>query len=115
MYEEILAYTWSSFGMVKRAKYWAGRAKRHWAVLAGKESWEARRCGDLEKDVRGHATWATWKDDPWEGVGEGHPWDEREGDDGHEHEHDHADGEGEGEDLSGYDQRPARDQYRGHT
>jgi hypothetical protein len=118
MYEEILALTWSSFGIKKRAVYWAGRARRHWAVLAGKESWEAKRCADLETDVEGHATWMTWKDDPWEGVGEGHPWDE------HDHEHDHAGGkeerhvhgeEDEGEDLSGFDQRPARDQFRGHT
>jgi hypothetical protein len=118
MYEEILAYTWSSFGIAKRAVYWAGRASRHWAVLAGKESWEAKRCGDLEKDVKSHATWMSWKDDPWEGVGEGHPWDEREGD----HDHDHASGEEghvhdeeDGEDLSEYDQRPATDQFRGHT
>jgi hypothetical protein len=118
MYEEILAYTWSSFGIAHRAKYWAGRARRHWAVLSGKESWEAKRCGDLEDDVKGHATWMTWEGDPWEGVGEGHPWDEKHG---HDHEHDHDDaqkgqvhGEGE-EDLSGFDQRPARDQFRGHT
>jgi hypothetical protein len=122
MYEEILAYTWSSFGIAHRAKYWAGRAKRHWAVLMGKESWEAKRCGDLEDDVKTHATWMTWEGDPWEGVGEGHPWDEKDGHD-HDHEHNHADGaqgghahgEEQDEDLSGFDQRPARDQFRGHT
>ncbi|CAO2655258.1 Nn.00g103220.m01.CDS01 [Neocucurbitaria sp. VM-36] len=86
MYEEILAYTWSSFGIEDRAKYWAGRARRHWAVIAGKESWEQRRCGDLENDVKAHATWMSWEGDPWEGVGEGHPWDEKEG---HDHDHDH--------------------------
>ncbi|KAI4932972.1 hypothetical protein J4E85_003375 [Alternaria conjuncta] len=90
-YEEILAYTWSSFGIEDRAKYWAGRAQKHWAVVAGKESWEQRRCGELEANVRGHQTWMTWKGDPWEGVGEGHPWDEKEGD-GHDHDHDHEHG-----------------------
>jgi hypothetical protein len=122
MYEEILAYTWSSFGIADRAKYWAGRARKHWTVLAGRESWEAKRCGDLERDVKTHATWMTWKGDPWEGVGQGHPWDEKEGHD-HDHDHDHASGEPRGhahrleedEDLSDYDQRPARDQFRGHT
>lgn len=120
MYEEILALTWSTFGIADRAKYWAGRARKHWAIIAGKESWEQRRCGDLEDDVKSHATWMTWEGDPWEGVGQGHPWDEREGD--HDHDHDHAAGEKkqaiheeDGEDLSGYDQRPERDQFRGHT
>jgi hypothetical protein len=122
MYEEILAYTWSSFGIADRAKYWAGRARRHWTILAGKESWEAKRCGDLESDVKAHATWMTWEGDPWEGVGEGHPWDEKEGHEhDHDHDHDHASGQQgahideDGEDLSGFDQRPARDQFRGHT
>ncbi|KAJ4362403.1 hypothetical protein N0V83_010496 [Neocucurbitaria cava] len=90
MYEEILAYTWSSFGIEVRAKYWAGRARRHWAVIAGKESWETKRCADLENDVKAHASWMSWDgEDPWEGVGQGHPWDEREGDD-HDHDHDHS-------------------------
>jgi hypothetical protein len=123
MYEEILALTWSSFGIKHRAQYWAGRARTHWAVLAGRESWEAKRCGDLEDDVEAHATWMAWKDDPWEGVGEGHPWDEKDGHD-HDHDHDHDHGSGgegahvhveeDGEDLTGFDQRPARDQFRGH-
>lgn len=91
-YEEILAYTWSSFGIEERARYWAGRARRHWAVIAGKDSWEQRRCRELEENVTGHSTWMTWKGDPWEGVGQGHPWDEKEGehhlhDHGHEHSH----------------------------
>ncbi|KAF1847010.1 SET domain-containing protein [Cucurbitaria berberidis CBS 394.84] len=86
MYEEILAYTWSSFGIEDRAKYWAGRARKHWAIIAGKESWEQKRCGDLEADVKSHATWMTWEGDPWEGVGEGHPWDDKEGE---KHDHDH--------------------------
>ena len=88
MYEEILAYTWSSFGIADRAKYWADRARKHWAVIAGKGSWEQKRCGDLEDHVKAHTTWMSWKGDPWEGVGQGHPWDEKEGDD-HEHGHDH--------------------------
>ncbi|KAH7355791.1 hypothetical protein BKA66DRAFT_502655 [Pyrenochaeta sp. MPI-SDFR-AT-0127] len=67
-YEEILAYTFSSFGVEERAKYWAGRARKHWAVIAGKDSWEQRRCGDLEDDVKGHATWNTWDGEPWQGV-----------------------------------------------
>lgn len=82
MYEEILAYAWSSFGIEDRAKHWAGRARRHWEVLAGVESYEARRTGELEGDVKGHATFATWEGDPWEGVGKGHPW-------GEDNEHDH--------------------------
>ncbi|KAF1837754.1 SET domain-containing protein [Decorospora gaudefroyi] len=86
LYEEILAYTWSSFGIEDRARYWAGRASQHWAVMAGRESWEAKRCADMEKDVKGHSTWMSWDgEDPWEGVGEGHPWDEKD----HAHEHDH--------------------------
>jgi len=113
MYEEILAYTWSSFGIETRAKYWAGRARQHWGVLAGAESWESKRCGDLENNVRGHATWMTWEGDPWEDVGE----------EEHDHGHDHGDAphkghahfEEEGEDLDGYDQRPDRDQFRGHV
>lgn len=88
MYEEILAYTWSSFGIEDRAKHWAGRARRHWEILAGVESWEARRTGELEGDVKTHYTWMSWEGDPWEGVGKGHPWDERE-EDGHDHDHEH--------------------------
>jgi hypothetical protein len=122
MYEEILAYTYSSFGILDRAKHWAGRAGRHWAILAGKESWEARRCSDMEKDVKAHATWKSWEgEDPWEGVGKGHPWDDHGHD--HDHDHDHAGGDegrhahqdDDGEDLGDYDQRPATDQFRGHT
>tara|TARA_R110002003_G_scaffold388_13_gene19393 strand:- start:31788 stop:32312 length:525 start_codon:yes stop_codon:yes gene_type:complete len=126
MYEEILAYTWSSFGIEHRAKYWAGRARKHWGVIAGKDSWESKRCGDLEENVRGHATWMTWEGDPWEDVGKGHPWDEKLNDNHHDHDHGHAghDSHGqvhmekeadEGEDLSGLDQRAERDQFRGHT
>jgi hypothetical protein len=85
MYEEIMAYTWSAFGIEDRAKYWGGRAKKHWAVIAGKESWEARRCADLEQDVRAHFTWMSWEgENPWEGVGVGHPWDRED-----DHDHDH--------------------------
>lgn len=92
MYEEILAYTWSSFGIEDRARYWAGRAHKHWGVLLGKDSWESKRCGELERDVRGHKTWMTWEGDPWEDVGEGHPWDEKLNG-GYEHDHDHAAGQ----------------------
>ncbi|KAL5115573.1 hypothetical protein ACEQ8H_006549 [Pleosporales sp. CAS-2024a] len=140
MYEEILAYTWSSFGIADRAKYWAGRARQHWAVLMSKESWEAKRCGDLESDVQGHATWMSWKGEPWEE--DLHhvdsQADKRRRGQGPEHEHEHhpshAGGqkaqhtgehkgdqaseqtmEQEGEDLSEMDQRPARDQFRGHV
>ncbi|KAI8932101.1 hypothetical protein NX059_010986 [Plenodomus lindquistii] len=67
-YEEILAYTWSSFGFEDKAKYWAGRARKHWAIIAGKDSWEQRRCGELEDNVTGHSTWKTWKGEPWEDV-----------------------------------------------
>ncbi|KAF2026862.1 hypothetical protein EK21DRAFT_102934 [Setomelanomma holmii] len=111
MYEEILAYTWSSFGWEDRAKYWAGRARKHWAVVAGKDSWESRRCGDLEDNVKGHASWMTWEGDPWEDVGKGHPWDEKLNGHDHDHEHDHAGSE----DLRSMDQRVERDQFRGHT
>jgi len=70
-----------------RAKLWAGRARRGWEVLSGKESVEARRVGDLEKNTREHFTWGSYDGgDPWEGVGMGHPWDEKEGDDHHDHE-----------------------------
>lgn len=117
-YEEILALTWSSFGIEKRAKYWARRAKEHWTIITGRESWESKRCGELEADVKSHATWMSWKGDPWEGVGQGHPWDEKEGDHDHDHDHSHDQKQapvmdGEGEDLG--DQRLERDQFRGHT
>jgi hypothetical protein len=61
-YEETLAYTWSMFGVEDKAKYWAGKAREHWAIVAGKESWEQRRCGDMEQDVKSHKTWRTWKE-----------------------------------------------------
>jgi hypothetical protein len=66
MYEEILAYAWSTMGMEERAKYWAERARRGWEIVAGKESWEARRMRELESDVKGHGTWMTWDKDPWD-------------------------------------------------
>ncbi|KAF2438986.1 SET domain-containing protein [Karstenula rhodostoma CBS 690.94] len=86
MYEEILAYAWSAVGEEGRARAWAERAGVHWGIVAGKDSWEARRCEELAADVKGHYTWGTWEGDIWEAVGKGHPWDEREGDD-HDHEH----------------------------
>ncbi|KAH9877817.1 hypothetical protein J1614_003034 [Plenodomus biglobosus] len=73
IYEEILAYTWSSFGVEDKAKYWAGRARKHWAIVAGKNSWEQRRCGELEKSVKEHSTWKTWDGDLWEDAGKGQP------------------------------------------
>jgi hypothetical protein len=89
MYEEILAYTWSAFGIEQRAREWASRARKGWEVVAGRESWEARRLKELEGDVRTHYTWMSWEgEDPWEGVGMGHPWD-REEDHDHDHDHDH--------------------------
>ncbi|CAI6341393.1 unnamed protein product [Periconia digitata] len=85
MYEEIMAYTWSSFGIEDRARMWAGRAAKHWSIVAGMESWEVKRMRDMERDVRGHGTWLGWDgEDPWEGVGKGHPWDEHE-----KHDHGH--------------------------
>lgn len=90
MYEEILAYTWSAFGIEDRAKYWGGRARKHWGIIAGKESWEAKRCADLEGDVKAHYTWMSWEgEDPWEGVGVGHPWDREDHDHDHSHDHEH--------------------------
>ena len=89
MYQEILAYTWSAFGIEERAREWGGKARWGWEIVAGRESWEARRCGELEGDVKGHYTFMSWEGgDPWEGVGEGHPWD-REEDHDHDHDHDH--------------------------
>ncbi|KAJ4290422.1 hypothetical protein N0V90_010638 [Kalmusia sp. IMI 367209] len=88
MYEEILAYTWSAIKAEEGAKYWAERASKHWRVIAGKESWEARRTQDLLDNLEGHYTWGSYEGpDPWEGVGKGHPWDEPEGE---EHDHDHG-------------------------
>ncbi|KAF9736616.1 hypothetical protein PMIN06_003396 [Paraphaeosphaeria minitans] len=87
MYEEILAYAWSAVGSEGRARAWAERAGVHWGIVAGGDSWEARRCAELAGDVKGHYTWSTWEGDIWGGVGQGHPWDEREGDDHHDHEH----------------------------
>ena len=83
MYEEILAYSWSAVKEEGRAKAWAERSSVHWAVVAGKDSWEAKRSRHLAADVKGHYTWGTWEDDIWEGVGQGHPWDEHDGDDHH--------------------------------
>ena len=65
MYEEMMAYTWSSFGKEDRAKYWAGEAQKHWAIVAGRESWEQRRCGDLERNVTAHETWMSWDGEAW--------------------------------------------------
>lgn len=107
-YEEILAYTWATFGIEGRAQYWAERAQKHWAVIAGKESWEQRRCGEMAKDVKRHATWESWDgEDPWEGVGEGHPWDDHEHSHSHDHDHDHD---------HSHDEEPEQfhDQFRGH-
>lgn len=87
MYEEILAYAWSAVKEEGRAKAWAERASEHWAVVAGRDSWEAKRSRELSADVKGHYTWGTWDDDIWEGVGQGHPWDEHDGDDHHHHHH----------------------------
>ena len=67
MYEEMMAYTWSSFGREDRAKYYAGEAQKHWAIVAGRESWEQRRCGELEKDVKAHKTWMSWDGEAWIG------------------------------------------------
>lgn len=89
-YEEILAYAYSSFSIEKRARYWAERSKRHWEILAGKGSFEAKRLNEFLGDIEGHGSWGAWKEDPWEGVGQGHPWDGHEGHDhDHEHEHEH--------------------------
>ncbi|EFQ89467.1 hypothetical protein CFE70_003182 [Pyrenophora teres f. teres 0-1] len=66
-YEEMMAYTWSSYGKEDRAKYWAGRAQKHWEIVAGRESWEQRRCGDLERNVTAHQTWGTWEGEAWVG------------------------------------------------
>lgn len=83
MYEEILAYSWSTMGIEKRAKYWAERARRHWEIIAGKGSWEAKRTRQLEEDVKGHGTFATWDKDPWDDS----QWkSDHDGEDGEEHE-----------------------------
>jgi hypothetical protein len=79
MYEEILAYSWSTMGMEERAKYWAARARKGWEIVAGRGSWEVKRTAELEADVKGHGTWATWDKDPWDD----NQWE----DDDHEHEH----------------------------
>jgi hypothetical protein len=86
MYEEILAYSWSALGVEPRAKEWASRARRDWEIIAGKESYEARRTRALEEDVKGHGTFATWDKDPWDDS----VWeDDDHHHDGHEHEHEH--------------------------
>jgi hypothetical protein len=89
-YEEILAYAYSSFSIEKRARYWAERSKRHWEIVAGKKSFEAKRLSEFLADVKEHGSWGAWKEDPWEGVGKGHPWDDHSDEDhDHEHSHDH--------------------------
>jgi hypothetical protein len=88
-YEEILAYAYSSFSIEKRARYWAERSERHWEIVAGKRSFEAKRLNDFLADVKGHGSWGSWKEDPWEGVGKGHPWDDHSDED-HDHEHEHS-------------------------
>jgi hypothetical protein len=86
MYEEILAYSWSTLGIEKRAKYWAERARKGWEIVAGKGSYEVKRTRALEENVRGHGTFATWDKDPWDDS----QWEED--DIHHEHPgmHDHA-------------------------
>jgi hypothetical protein len=90
MYEEILAYSWSALGIADRAKYWAGRARKGWEIVAGKSSYEVRRTRELEDDVLGHGTWMTWDKDPWDD----NVWEE---DDHHHHDHDHEEGHGHGQ------------------
>lgn len=89
MYEEILAYSWSALGIEERAKEWASRARKNWEIIAGKESYEARRTRELEQDVKGHGTFATWEKDPWDDSvwedDDHHNHDESEH--GHAHEH----------------------------
>jgi hypothetical protein len=82
MYEEILAYAWSSMGIEDRAKHWAKRARKGWEIVAGKESWEAKRMRTLEDDVKGHGTWMTWDKDPFDNS----VWED-------DHDHDHEEGE----------------------
>lgn len=82
MYEEILAYAWSSMGIEDRAKHWAQRARKGWEIVAGKESWEAKRMRTLEDDVKGHGTWMTWDKDPFDNS----VWED-------DHDHDHEEGE----------------------
>ncbi|KAF2468943.1 SET domain-containing protein, partial [Lindgomyces ingoldianus] len=56
-YEEIIAYTYSQVGDEDQTRYWAGRARKGWEIIAGKGSWEARRMEALEGNVRGHPSW----------------------------------------------------------
>lgn len=86
MYEEILAYSWSTLGIEDKAKLWAGRARRGWEIIAGKDSWEAKRTGELESNPKEHGTWATWDKDPWDDS----VWeDDHHGEDEHDHDHEH--------------------------
>jgi len=87
-YEEILAYAFSSFRNERRAREWGERALKHWEVLAGKNSFEAKRLRNFLANMEIHGSWGTWKEDPWEGVGKGHPWDDHS-DHGHDHDHNH--------------------------
>ncbi|ORY15292.1 hypothetical protein BCR34DRAFT_508666, partial [Clohesyomyces aquaticus] len=56
-YQEILAYAYSQLGKEEDTREWARQAREGWEVVAGKESWEARRMRELEGDVRGHGSW----------------------------------------------------------
>ena len=85
VYQEMLAYAWSAVGDEGRARAWGKRAVEGWGIVAGRESVEMERVKGLVEDVRGHWTWERWEGDIWEGVGNGHPWDEH--DDGDEHHH----------------------------
>ncbi|KAF1970659.1 SET domain-containing protein [Bimuria novae-zelandiae CBS 107.79] len=68
LYEEILAYAWSAVRDKEKARAWAERARWHWGVVAGKESWEARRMGELAENVEGHFTWGMWEGE-WASLG----------------------------------------------
>ena len=84
-------------GIESRAKEWAARARKGWENIAGKESWEAKRTGELERDVKNHPTFATWDKDPWDDSA----WENDEHHD-HEHEHDRGQDRKGGENVKSY-------------
>ncbi|KAF1994318.1 SET domain-containing protein [Amniculicola lignicola CBS 123094] len=113
-FEEVLAYVWSVFGQEARAREWGEKAKKGWEVLAGRESWEARRLRDFVADVKGHGSWGIWPEGEFEEeyLEGDHVHDD---DEEHEHEHGHEHDHGHEHHGHGHDHEHEHGHGHGHS
>jgi hypothetical protein len=58
-YNEVAAYAASAMSNEEEAKKYAGISRSYWEVLAGKDSWEAKRMAEFEADPKGHPSWGS--------------------------------------------------------